>query len=225
MYDFSGKTAIVTGGRRGIGRAIALALHEAGARVSVISKSFDRGGLPADIVYMSADLSRSNRRYLLMQKMGLPDILINNAGVGYLHPALDFPEAERERIWQVNYHAAVDLACQAVRLGCKRIINIASISARNGARNISEYAASKAALVQWTKCASNEWAPQGVTVNCISPGFIQTDMLRIDAVNIGRIPVGRVGTPEEVAQFVMGVLQNDYITGADLLIDGGWCGR
>lgn len=227
MGRFDGKLAVVTGGRGGIGRACALALREAGATVAVIAKSKDRGDLPLDgIAYIQADLSRqSDRMNLIPYKFMKVDILVNNAGISYLHPALEYPEDERREVWEVNYHAAVDLACQAVRLGCKRIINIASISGRNGARNISEYAASKAALIQWTKCASNEWAPQGVTVNCISPGFIQTDMLVINKENIGRIPVGRVGTPEEVARFVMDVLQNEYITGADLLIDGGFCGR
>jgi NAD(P)-dependent dehydrogenase (short-subunit alcohol dehydrogenase family) len=155
------------------------------------------------------------------------DVLINNAGISYLRPALELTDAERDQIWQVNYFAAVDLACQAIRCGCKRIINVASVSARNGARNISEYAASKAALVQWTKCASNEWADRGVTVNCISPGFIHTDMLKIDAVNIGRIPVGRVGTPEEVVPLMLLLASEDgsYMTGADYLVDGGWCGR
>jgi NAD(P)-dependent dehydrogenase (short-subunit alcohol dehydrogenase family) len=81
--------------------------------------------------------------------------------------------------------------------------------------------------VQWTKCASNEWADRGVTVNCISPGFIQTDMLKIDAVNIGRIPVGRVGTPEEVVPLMLLLASEDgsYMTGGDYLVDGGWCGR
>ena len=218
-------TAYVTGGRRGIGRAFCIALLKAGYEVFAIARSEDRGDLPEQIHYIQCDLTNEcDRRGIFGDRV---DVLINNAGISYIRPALELTDAERDQIWQVNYFAAVDLACQAIRCGCKRIINIASVSARNGARNISEYAASKAALVQWTKCASNEWADRGVTVNCISPGFIQTDMLKIDAVNIGRIPVGRVGTPEEVVPLMLLLASEDgsYMTGGDYLVDGGWCGR
>lgn len=227
MGRFDGKVVVVTGGRRGIGRAFALALRDAGAVVMTIAQSPDRGDLPVDIGYMMADLSDRTERNGLLERIGRVDILINNAGISYIRPALDILDVDRDKIWQVNYFAAVDLACQSIRLGCKRIISIASVSARNGARNISEYSASKAALVQWTKCVSNEWADRGITVNCISPGFIQTDMLKIDAVNIGRIPVGRVGTPEEIVPLMLLLASDDgkYMTGADYLVDGGWCGR
>jgi 2-deoxy-D-gluconate 3-dehydrogenase len=227
MGRFDGKVAVVTGGRRGIGRACALALREAGATVIVIAKSPDRGDLPVDIGYLMADLSIRPERDGLLERVGHIDILVNNAGISTIKPALDLTLDEWGRIMEVNLTAVFDLSCQAVRLGCKRIINIASISGRTGARGISVYCASKHALIGLTKVLSNEWADRGVTVNCISPGFIQTEMLKIDTTNIGRIPVGRVGTPEEVAPLMLLLASDDgrYMTGADYLVDGGWCGR
>lgn len=232
MGRFDGKVAVVTGGRRGIGRACALALIEYGAGVITTAKSIDA---PTDIDYMQADLSDPRdhvdliARMLLANGVNNVDILINNAGISHSYLALDYPEEEREKIWQVNYHAPVDLACQAVRLGCKRIINITSISAFNGARKISEYAATKAALTQWTKCASNEWADRGVTVNCVAPGFIETDMLKLadPATIIGRIPAGRLGIPEDVVGAVLFLASDEarYITGTTIIVDGGWLGR
>jgi 2-deoxy-D-gluconate 3-dehydrogenase len=116
-----------------------------------------------------------------------------------------------------------------VRLGCKRIINIASISAFNGARNIVGYAATKHAMVGMTKCLSNEWAPLGVTVNNIAPGFIQTDMLQLadPTTIIGRIPVGRIGEPQDVAGAMLFLASDEssYITGSTIMVDGGWSGR
>lgn len=212
MYGFSGKTVVVTGGSRGIGKAIYWAFKGAWADVISISTK-------------DADLSITEQREGLLN--GKVDILVNNAGISIIKPALDFTIAEFEKILTVNLTAVFDLSCQAVRLGCKRIINIGSVSGRNGARNISAYCASKHALVGLTKCLADEWAHLGVTVNCVSPGFIQTDMLKVDQTNIGRVPLGRVGLPEEVVPMVMLLASEDgkYMTGGDYLVDGGWCGR
>jgi 2-dehydro-3-deoxy-D-gluconate 5-dehydrogenase len=220
-------TVCATGGRRGIGRAIALAFLNDGADVTVISKSADRGDLPNDLHYMSFDLSVGTPDYIDFP--GKVDVLVNCAGIGHAYTAMEYPEYERRRLWQLNYHSPVNLACMAVSLGCKRVINITSVSAFNGARRVSEYAASKAALTQWTKCASNEWAGNGVTVNCVAPGFIQTDMLKLadPQAIIGRIPEGRIGTPEDVTGAVLFLASKEasYITGTTIVVDGGWIAR
>ncbi|HLP82397.1 MAG TPA: SDR family oxidoreductase [Nitrosomonas sp.] len=232
--DFSKKVAIVTGGRRGIGRAFALALREKGATVAVVAKSADRGDLPDDVFYYgNTDLaSQSNRENLVTSiavECGKPNILINNAAISHPYPGLEYPIDEWRKILEVNVTAVFDLACQAVRLGCNRIINIASISSFNGARNIVGYATTKHAIIGMTKCLSNEWAPQGVTVNNIAPGFIQTDMLQLadPKTIIGRIPVGRIGDPQDVVGTMLFLASDEssYITGSTIMVDGGWLGR
>jgi len=232
--NIKGKVAVVTGGRRGIGRAFALALRDAGLKVVVIAKSGDSGDLPEDIIYVgNIDLSkrkdRENLLFSISRDCGTPDILINNAGITQSSSALDCPFDEWDKIMELNLTAVFDLSCQAVRLGCKRIINMASIQAFNGARNISAYAVTKHGIIGMAKCLSNEWAPLGVTVNNIAPGFIQTDMLQLadpDAI-IGRIPVGRLGTPKDLvgAMLFLASEESDYVTGSTIMVEGGWLGR
>ena len=157
------------------------------------------------------------------------NILINNAAISHPYSALDYPADEWGKIVEVNLTAVFDLSCQAVRLGCKRIINIASISAFNGARNIVGYATTKHAMIGMTKCLSNEWGSLGVTVNNIAPGFIQTDMLQLADPNtiIGRIPAGRIGKPQDVTGAMLFLASDEscYITGSTIMVDGGWLGR
>lgn len=232
--NLKGKVSIITGGRRGIGLAFALALREAGSTVIVIAKSADRGDLPDDIIYAgSIDLARSSDRnnliFSVTRGCGSPDILINNAAITQSYSALEYPADEWEKLLAINLTAVFDLSCQAVRLGCKRIINMASIQAFNGARNISGYAVTKHGIIGMTKCLSNEWAPLGVTVNNIAPGFIQTDMLSLadPGTIIGRVPVGRLGEPKDLvgAMLFLASEESDYVTGSTIMVDGGWLGR
>ena len=231
-FNYSGdglkrKTAVVTGGRRGIGRACALALMGVGYKVIVIALSENRGDLPEEIEYLDNDLSA-----YIGWKLPKCDVLVHAAGIAHGYPIREYGVEEEREIWSVNYHAAVDLSRMAVYDGAKRIVNITSVSAFNGARNNSEYCATKAALTAWTKCASNEWAPLGVTVNCIAPGFIETDMLKFRDEQhkqdiIGRIPVGRLGKPEDVTGALLFLVSDaaQYVTGTTIVVDGGWMAR
>jgi 2-deoxy-D-gluconate 3-dehydrogenase len=223
------KVAVVTGGRRGIGRAIVDAFHADGMTVVVVSKSPDRAGLDIFIPYMMVDLSDSKSVSGLMDKIGGCDILINNAGIAHHYSLMEYPIEEWHRIFEVNVHAVASLSAQAVRYGCKRIVNIGSISGVTSARNISGYTATKHALVGLTKAMSNEWAPNGVTVNCILPGFIRTDMLELadEQTIVGRIPVGRIGSPEDIVPLVKLLISDEaaYMTGGIYPVDGGWLAR
>ena len=234
MLDLSGKSAVVTGGRRGIGRSLAIALLEHGAAVTVIAKSANSHDLPSEIKYLQADLGQIRERRGLLESCGKVDILVNNAGIVHTYAALSYPDEEWSRMLEVNLTAVFDLSCQAVQLGCKRIIQIASVSAFNGARNIVGYATAKHGLIGMTKCLSNEWAPLGTTVNNIAPGLIATDMLgnlMADATRTaevtGRIPAGRMGTPKDLVGAMLFLASDEaqYVTGTSIVVDGGWLGR
>ena len=234
MLDLSGKSAVVTGGRRGIGRSLAIALLEHGAAVTVIAKSANSHGLPSEIKYLQADLGEIRERRGLLESCGKVDILVNNAGIVHTYAALSYPDEEWSRMLEVNLTAVFDLSCQAVQLGCKRIIQIASVSAFNGARNIVGYATAKHGLIGMTKCLSNEWAPLGTTVNNIAPGLIATEMLgnlMADATRTaevtGRIPAGRMGTPKDLVGAMLFLASDEaqYVTGTSIVVDGGWLGR
>jgi 2-deoxy-D-gluconate 3-dehydrogenase len=226
MNDLKGKIAVVTGGRRGIGRAFAVALNNAGCKVVAIAKSKDRGDLPVGVQYVSMDLSKPEKRVLDLEHV---DILINNAGMGLIKPAIETTYYEWLEVMEVNVAAVFDLSCQVASLGCKRIINISSINGVNSARNVSAYTSSKHAVIGLTKSLSNEWAGNGVTVNCIVPGYIQTDMLDLKAPQtiMGRIPVGRFGIPEDLVPLMMLLVSDEarYMTGGVYPVDGGWLAR
>lgn len=234
MINLQGKRAVVTGGRRGIGKALALALKQAGASVTVIAKSPDSGSLPSDISYIQADLSLPRDRRLILSSCGSIDILINNAGIVHSHSALSYPEDDWSVMLEINLTAVFDLSCQAVRLGCKRIIQLASVSSFNGARNIVGYTTAKHGLIGMTKCLSNEWAHMGITVNNIAPGLIETDMISSltndkshSGEVLGRIPIGRFGQPQDIVGAMMFLASDDskYVTGSTIVVDGGWMAR
>ena len=239
LFNISDKIALVTGGRRGIGKAIALALREAGAKVSVVGKSQDSMDLPQDIFYLQSDLSlRSQRAHVIdcvSNHYGRLDILVNNAGIIYNKSVLDHTPEIWDEMISVNLTAVFELSQAAARVMTKgKIIQIASISSFTGARNIAGYATMKHGLIGMIKCLSNELMPIGINVNGIAPGFIQTDM-QASLMNdqsrlrnvIGRIPAGRLGTPEDLVGALL-FLASDasrYVSGTTILVDGGWCGR
>lgn len=241
LFSVKGKVAIVTGGRRGIGRAIVMALHDAGAKVHVIAKSDDRGDLPTDIAYWTLDLSiRAQRNGVIDYiTVGYPfDILVNNAGCQHLAPALDYHMADWDYDMEVMVTAAFDLSRQAakymIKQGGGKIVNISSIVGVTGVRNAVGYSAAKHAQLALTRSLSNEWAGYGICVNAILPGFTETDMAssllddkKHTAEIVGRIPKGRFAKPEDMVGTALWLCSSasDYVTGALIPVDGGWLAR
>lgn len=248
-FDVTGKVSLVTGGRRGLGKAMALGLAEAGAKVAVIAKSPEAGTvkyeaekLGKEIVYMQADLTEREERAGLIEKVvdqfGRLDILVNNAGLQRRSPALEYTSSDWDADLELLLTAVLDLSQQAARVmiqqGGGKIIQIASISSFQGARNIIGYASAKHALVGLTKCLANELASQNINVNAIAPGLFKTEMashVMTDPIRTrelqGRIPSGRFGQPEDMIGPLL-FLASDaskHVHGHILLVDGGWMGR
>ena len=235
------RVALVTGGSRGIGRAIALALGEAGAKVAVsyrergekaeaVAEAIRRSGGTA--ATFAADVSLGTAVQSMVhdveERLGPVDILVNNAGMAAMRGLDDITEEDFDRTIAVNLKSAF-LCTQAVLPGMRarrwgRIVNISSIGARIGAGSVSvAYGTAKAGLEGLTRAYALRLAPEGVTVNAVAPGLIDTDMGKplIEAGVPARIPVGRVGTGDEIAQAVMLLVGNGYMTGQTIAVNGG----
>lgn len=250
MFDLTGKKAIVTGAGRGLGRGMAAGLHQAGAEVVILDISDEAEATASELgasgpsVYaVKGNLGDKAERERAFQEAlerlgGRVDILLNNAGVHDRRSCMDLPLEAWELVMEVNIHAAYHL-CKLtgkVMLEQRRgkIINMASMLSFIGGFNATAYAASKGAIAQLTKSLSNEWAGQGIQVNAIAPGYMDTSMnkdLHADAVRYpqvtARIPAGRWGTPEDlqgIAVFLASEASN-YITGAIIPVDGGYLVR
>lgn len=249
-FRLDDKVALVTGASAGIGASIALALSQAGATVAchgnsrpadVTSDSINSSGGRA--ASFSADLSSTSGAEELFEQatrtFGHIDILVNNAGMILRHDAVEFPLEDWQKVIQVNLNSVFQLSQAAGRSMIARnapgkIINIASLLSFQGGIRVPAYAASKGGVAQLTKALANEWAPKGIQVNAIAPGYIVTDnteALRDDATRnrqiLERIPAGRWGEPTDIAAaavFLASPAAN-YITGAILNVDGGWLAR
>ncbi len=243
--DLAGKVALVTGASRGIGRAIALALAEAGAKVGVnyaasseaaeevVSRIKKAGG---EALAVRFDVSQAGEVLEGVQKLketlGPVDILVNNAGITKDTLLLRMKEEDWEAVLAVNLKGAF-LCTKAVLQGMMkrrfgRIINISSVIAFSGNVGQTNYAASKAALIGFTKSLAREVASRGITVNAVAPGFIETDMTakipeKIKETLVSQIPLGRVGKPEEVSPAVVFLASEaaSYITGQVIHVNGG----
>jgi 3-oxoacyl-[acyl-carrier protein] reductase len=240
MSDLKNRVALVTGGSRGIGEAIAIALAKAGAAVAVnyrersqeaaaVVENIQRNGGRAAAIAADVSLAGAVRGMIsdVESRLGPIDILVNNAGIAVARGLDEITEEDFDRTVAVNLKSAF-LCRQGVLAGMRgrrwgRIVNISSIAAR-GAGSISvAYNASKAGLEGLTRGYASRLAPEGVTVNAVAPGLIDTEMGKplIEAGVIARIPVGRSGTGEEIAQAVMLLVRDGYITGQTLAVNGG----
>ena len=251
MFDLSGKTALVTGCKRGIGRGIAEGLARAGADIVGVSASLETSGSAVGEVVEA--MGRSFKAYQCdfsdraavrafadqLASDGIaPDILVNNAGTIKRKPAADHEDALWDEVIDVNLSSQFVLSREIgrgmVARGSGKIIFTASLLTFQGGITVPGYAASKGGIGQLTKALANEWAPHGVNVNAIAPGYIATDnteALRNDKARysaiLERIPQGRWGTPEDFAgpAVFLASSASDYVNGEILVVDGGWMGR
>jgi len=250
LFGLKGKNALVTGSRTGLGKGIALSLAEAGANVVVHGSKAEGldevcaavravGGKAVPVV---ADLSVAGSCEELidaaLKEFGSLDILVNNAGFLRRAPAVDYKLQDWTDVLKVDLDAVFRLSQLAGRhmleRGQGKIINIASVLSFQGGVFVPAYAAAKGAVAQLTKALANEWASQGVNVNGIAPGYMETDAtsaLRKDPVRsrqiLERIPAGRWGTSRDLAGAVIFLASDasDYVHGHLLVVDGGWLAR
>ncbi|KPP83842.1 MAG: 2-deoxy-D-gluconate 3-dehydrogenase [Rhodobacteraceae bacterium HLUCCA08] len=242
--DLSGRTALVTGASRGIGQAIAACLATCGAQViglgTAIESRDSRDNGP--IRPMNCDLSdRAAIKALLdrLQAEAPPiDILVNNAGIIRRAEAADHATEDWDAVMAVNLDAAFvltrDLGRAMVARGRGKVVNVASVLSFQGGILVPSYAAAKGAIAQLTRAFANEWAPHGVNVNAVAPGYVATDntaALQADpdreAALLARVPAGRWGRPEEIA-WPVAFLASDlagFMHGAVVPVDGGWLAR
>jgi 3-oxoacyl-[acyl-carrier protein] reductase len=236
--DLRGRIALVTGGSRGIGAAIALALAESGATVAVNyrERAADAEAVVADIkskggraVATSADVSQGAAVAKMVEHvasaLGPIDILVNNAGIAIVRGIDDLTESDFDATISVNLKSAF-LCIQAVLPAMRakkwgRIVNISSGAARGGGAIGPHYNASKAGMEGLTRGYAARLVKEGITVNAVAPSLIETDMMRGRPDLALRIPLGRMGQPVEVAQAVLMVLGNDYMTGQTIMLNGG----
>ncbi|MCS7042525.1 MAG: SDR family oxidoreductase [Bryobacteraceae bacterium] len=251
LFRLDGRLALVTGCRRGIGLAIAEALAQAGADIAGVSRSLEAEGSEVErrvracgrrFYGFRCDLAdRAALRELLgriASELPPVDILVNNAGVILRAPASQHPDEYWDQVLAANLTAPWILAREIGRTmlerGSGKIIFIASLLSFQGGILVPSYAASKGGVAQLVKALANEWAPRGVNVNAIAPGYIATDNtapLRADAARnraiLERIPAGRWGEPADLAGAAVFLASraSDYVHGSILVVDGGWMGR
>ena len=251
QFNLSGKVALVTGCKRGIGKTMALALAQAGADIIGVSATLEREGSMVEqelnatgrtFKGYSCDFSDRKALYSFIEqvKVDFPkiDILVNNAGTILRAPTAEHSDELWDEVIEVNLSAQFvlsrEIGKEMVARGAGKIIFTASLLTFQGGITVPGYAASKGGIGQLTMALSNEWASKGVCVNAIAPGYIATDNTqslqddpeRNQAI-LSRIPAGRWGTPADIAGSVVFLASNasDYISGSILTVDGGWMGR
>ena len=228
------KTVLITGGVRGIGKGIALAFQKKGYRVCVTYSKDEKSAQEMKTLgfeVFQSDVAVEEEVLSLFQQIGKVDILINNAGVALVKQIQDISYAEYERLMSVNLGGAFLCTREAVKgmLPQKSglIVNISSVWGEVGGSCESVYSASKAGLIGFTKALAKELGYSGIRVNSVSPGMIDTAMnAHFTAEDIGaikeEIPMGRIGAVEDVAKAVLYLEENDYVTGINLPVNGGF---
>jgi 3-oxoacyl-[acyl-carrier protein] reductase len=236
--DLNGHTALVTGASRGIGAAIAIALAEAGAKVAVnYRERADQAdavaarirGMGGRAITIGADVSQAgavaNMTEQVASALGPIDVLVNNAGIAIVRGIDDLSESDFDATIAINLKSAF-LCTQAVLPAMRakkwgRIVNISSGAARGAGAIGVHYNASKAGMEGLTRGYAARLVKEGITVNAVAPSLIETDMMRGRSDLALNIPLGRLGRPDEVAQAVLMVLGNDYMTGQTIVLNGG----
>ena len=248
LFDLTGRTALVTGCRRGIGEAVAVALAGAGADIIGVSASLEPDSAVGRRVEATgraftpfqADLSDRQQVYDVVAALDGQriDILVANAGSNRRHPAADYPDADWDFLLELNLTSQFILAREIgrgmIQRGAGKIIFTASLLTFQGGITVPAYAASKGGIGSLVRALSNEWASHGVQVNGLAPGYIATDNTQALRDNesrnreiLSRIPTGRWGEPEDMAGPVVFLASSasDYVSGEILVVDGGWMGR
>lgn len=250
MFDLTNKVALVTGARRGMGKAHALALAKQGANVVVTDIDVAGCRLVADEIKVSGrkaacfGMDVSNAKEVnqvfdgVIEQFGRLDILVNNAGIFFPKPAVDLTGEDWDRMIDTNLKGQFLCAQRAAREMARnkwgRIINIASVASGQvgvGIAGGAHYTASKGGVIGMSESLAVEWAPLGINVNVIAPGAIDTPMVsaaqlpkEVMEAMIARVPLKRIGRPEEVSSMVVFLASEEasYVTGATFYVDGGW---
>ncbi|KHF38449.1 glucose 1-dehydrogenase [Halalkalibacter okhensis] len=249
LFSLEGKVAAVTGATRGIGRALALALAEAGADIALLQRDssqlnvkeeIESLGRRCEVIPCNLFNTEQVKEAIpnVIESFGKIDILVNSGGIQRRNPAVDFTEEDWDDVLNVNLKAVWLLSQEAgkhmVPKKSGKIINIASLNSFQGGITIPAYASAKGGVAQLTKALSNEWAQHNVNVNAIAPGYIATDMneaLIKDETRsrqiFERIPAGRWGTPEDFKGTIIYLASDasNFVHGHVLAVDGGWLGR
>ena len=251
LFSLQGKTALVTGCQRGIGRSMAIALAEAGADIIGISASLPLQGSEVGVAVQALGRQFSayqcdfgNRESVtqfaatVLQENPMIDILVNNAGTILRNPAAEHSDAYWDQVMAVNLDAPFiitrEVGKRMLAQGSGKIIFTASLLSFQGGINVPGYAASKGAISSLIKAFANEWAGKGINVNGIAPGYIATDnteALRNDPERsqsiLQRIPAGRWGQPDDFKgiTIMLASKASDYMNGTIVTVDGGWMGR
>jgi 2-deoxy-D-gluconate 3-dehydrogenase len=244
-FRIDGQVAVVTGGTKGLGKAVSLALAEAGAHIVAVSRKPDKDvetqiqSLGRKYLHHAADLTqRAHTRQVIpavLEAMGDVDILVNNAGIIRRAAAVEYTESDWDATLEIDLTAAFILSQAAGRVmlakGRGKIINVASVLAFQGGINVCSYVVAKHGLAGLTRALANDWAKKGVNVNALAPSFFVTeltDALQKDPVRsqsiTARTPAGRWGALDDIAGAALYLASpaSDFIHGVILPVDGGW---